>query len=70
MASAPQMGTRSAYLTTRVLPPPTWRPFSAVMACMCALMQPSFSISEQVHAGCQRPKSCSTTYRLGWAVQR
>ncbi len=27
-----QMGTRSAYLTTSVLPPPTWRPLSAVMA--------------------------------------
>jgi hypothetical protein len=38
-----QMGTRSAYLTTRFLPPPTWRPFSAVMACSHAAQQPGVS---------------------------
>jgi len=55
-----QMGTRSAYLTTRVFPPPTCRPLSAVMACTQASAKRSHGVwkthwwrmGQQQQAGC------------------
>jgi hypothetical protein len=57
-----QMGTRSAYLTTRFLPPPTWRPFSAVMAC-CRLHN-----SSQMSGSC-RLRGTYTTADAVWHLQ-